>query len=65
MATKTVKVCGYRPSAGSPQSWWVDTEILVNAGNELSIDATNPGSAIHTWPGSTAWTPEGNANETN
>lgn len=67
MATKMkmVKVCGYRSNFGNPQSWWVDTGILIKAGNQLTIDATNPGSAIQTWPGSTGWTPTGHPTETN
>lgn len=62
--TVTVKVCGRRPNAGAPQSWWVDTGIYITAGSQLSFDPTRYNNFIRTWNGGPNWTPAGKPDET-
>ncbi len=59
MPTQTVRVDGYRSNVGQPQSWWVDTGITVNPGDEVMLDATNPGNAIKPWDPHPGFGPNG------
>jgi hypothetical protein len=60
--TKTMKVCGHRANAGSPDSWWIDTGIFVTPANQLRIDAANPGGVIKPWPSHQGFGPAGDVN---
>lgn len=64
LVMKPVKVCGRRPNAGSPQSWWVDTGIYVKAGTSVTVDGASPAGGVQPWAG-TAWPPAGNPGNTN
>lgn len=54
-----------RHNTSSLQSWWVDTGILVNAGNSLTINAANPGGVIRPWGTHPGFSPAGDANIAN
>lgn len=59
MPTKTVRVEGYRSNSGSPQSWWVNTGILVEVGDQITFDATDPGGSIKPWGWHPGFDPDG------
>jgi hypothetical protein len=56
---KTVNVCGFRYNEGNPQNWWVNTGIFVNEGDQIVIDATDPGGVIMPWGGHAGFGPTG------
>lgn len=57
--SKTARVEGYRSNDNEPQSWWNDTEIIVNSGDSISFDGSNPGDVIRPWEWSDGFGPAG------